>query len=207
MLTFDDGFADFYSEAFPVLRRYRFVATLYIVTAFVGNTSCWLVREGEASRPMLTWEQLAEISAYGIECGGHTQSHPQLDLLPRDRAREEIVRCKEALENHLNCAVGSFAYPFGYYSVGVRRLVQEAGYTSACAVRYAMSSESDDPYALARLIVKNDTSIEAFASLLSGQGVSSVFTLYKALQAPLWRTARRSVALAVHSFQKGVFLQ
>src|SRR6266487_3901186 len=54
VLTFDDGFADFFTEAFPILKQYGFTATLYVLTAFINSTSRWLQREGEATRPMLT---------------------------------------------------------------------------------------------------------------------------------------------------------
>jgi len=90
VLTFDDGFSDFYTEALPVLKQYGFVATLYIVTGFVNSTSRWLQREGEAMRPMLTWDQVASISAAGIECGGHTHTHPELDTLPLSIAQDEM---------------------------------------------------------------------------------------------------------------------
>src|SRR5436853_2185524 len=95
VVTFDDGFADFFTDALPVLKRYNFVATLYITTAFVGGTSSWLWREKEATRPMLTWDQIVEINAQGIECGGHSHTHPQLDLLPLSAARREVVQSKE----------------------------------------------------------------------------------------------------------------
>ncbi|TMC19922.1 MAG: hypothetical protein E6J34_14300, partial [Chloroflexi bacterium] len=71
VVTFDDGFADFFTDALPVLKRYNFVATVYIPTAFVGRTSTWLWREKEAIRPILTWGQISEMSTQGIECGGH----------------------------------------------------------------------------------------------------------------------------------------
>src|SRR5258708_37232004 len=70
VLTFDDGYADFFTEALPVLKRYGFVATLYVPTAFVGGTSRRLQPAGESARRMLTWDQLIEISASGVECGG-----------------------------------------------------------------------------------------------------------------------------------------
>src|SRR5947209_11861551 len=58
IITFDDGFADFYTEALPILQQYRFPATLYVTTAYVESMSLWLEREGESKRSMLTWQQL-----------------------------------------------------------------------------------------------------------------------------------------------------
>ena len=73
VLTFDDGFADFFDNALPILKQYNFVATLYVATAFVGRTSSWLKHEGEDNRPMLSWKQLKEINQNGIECGAHSR--------------------------------------------------------------------------------------------------------------------------------------
>ena len=191
VLTFDDGFADFYTDALPVLKRYNFVATLYITTAFVGSTSSWLWREKETTRPMLTWDQIAEINAQGIECGGHSHTHPQLDLLPLSAARDEIVQSKEVLTHHLGQAVSSFAYPYGYHSVALQRIVKEAGYTSACGVKYEMSVETTNPFSLARLLVSEDTSIDALAALLTSSPPSLATTLYKRARIPVWRLVRR----------------
>ena len=139
VLTFDDGLADFYSEAWPALQRYGCVATLYVPTAFVGDTSRFLWREHEADRPMLSWSQLRDLSAIGVECGAHSHRHLQLDVIPLAIARDEIVRSKKILEEKLSREVTSFAYPYGYYRSAVKQLVQDAGYSSACAVRYHMS--------------------------------------------------------------------
>lgn len=62
LITFDDGFFDFYTSALPVLNEYHFPATLFVATSYVGKTSCWLKNEGEESRPMLRWEHLDEIA-------------------------------------------------------------------------------------------------------------------------------------------------
>jgi peptidoglycan/xylan/chitin deacetylase (PgdA/CDA1 family) len=194
VLTFDDGFADFYTKALPVLRQYGFTATLYITTGFIGGTSRWLAREGEATRPMLTWSQVSEISACGIECGGHSHWHPQLDTLPLAEARDEIVRCKKLLEDHLGQKVSSFAYPHGYHSAAVKRLVREAGYTSACAVSYAMSSTSADPLALERLRVGADTGLDVLAALLAQPVPPVGTTIYKRFRALGWRFVRRCSA-------------
>jgi peptidoglycan/xylan/chitin deacetylase (PgdA/CDA1 family) len=203
ILTFDDGFADFYTEGLPVLRGYGFAATLYIATAFINGTSRWLQREGETARPMLTWDQLSEISASGIECGGHSHSHPQLDTLSQTEAYGEIVQSKRLLEQHLDQDVASFAYPFGYHTASIRQQVQEAGYTSACAVKHAMSSETSNPFALARLPVKSDTGVDALAALVDGHSSQVIATMYARARTPVWQLARRSSASMTRRLQEG----
>ena len=205
VLTFDDGFADFYTQALPVLRQYGFVSTLYVATGFINGTSRWLEQQGEAKRPMLSWDQLSEISASAIECGGHSHSHPQLDTLSPAEACREIVQSKRLLQDHLGQNVLTFAYPFGYYTASTRRQVQEAGYTSACAVKHAMSSETTDPFALARLMVRHDTDVDALAALLEGRSSLMITTMFSRARTPVWQLARRSSALMTHHLQKGLF--
>jgi peptidoglycan/xylan/chitin deacetylase (PgdA/CDA1 family) len=116
---------------------------------------------------MVTWNQLAEISESGIECAAHSHTHPPLTMLPPSVARDEIVRSKELLEDHLSQEVSSFAYPFGYYSARIQQIVKATGYTSACAIKRVLSSLYDNPYALARLAIWPDTSKHDLAAALS----------------------------------------
>jgi peptidoglycan/xylan/chitin deacetylase (PgdA/CDA1 family) len=190
VLTFDDGYADFFTKALPVLQQYNFTATLYIPTGFIGGTSRWLQHEGEATRPMLTWDQVTEISASGIECGGHSHWHRQLNTLPLAQARDEIVCCKRLLEDHLGQEVSTFAYPYGAHSTIIRRLVQGAGYTSACAVKNEVSSEATDPFALARLTVSADTGLDALAMLLSKRSSPVIVKMYARIKASVLQLAR-----------------
>jgi peptidoglycan/xylan/chitin deacetylase (PgdA/CDA1 family) len=195
VVTVDDGLADFYTGALPVLTQYGFPATLYVTTGFVGGTSRWLSRAGEGLRPMLTWSQLADVQASGIECGAHSRSHPQLDILAPAAARDEIVHCKNELEHQLGQQVATFAYPHGYYSAAVRRLVQEAGYSSACAVKHAMSATTDDRFALARIVVTDTNDMDGFGHVLAGRGLP-VAPVRERVRARGWRVVRRWAALS-----------
>lgn len=118
-LTFDDGYADAATAALPVLRRYGFPATFYIVTEFVGQPG------------YLSWEQIAELRDAGMEIGSHTLSHAGLSGLAREAARVEIVRSKAILEERLGIEVYSFSYPAGDYTDEIAAIVREAGYSNA----------------------------------------------------------------------------
>src|SRR5689334_1288564 len=194
VLTFDDGFEDFFTNALPVLNRYHFPATVYISTGFVGKTSAWLCSEKETMRPMLTWEQIVQMDQAGIECGGHTHTHPQLDTLRESEAYDELVRCKDILQQALGHQVDSFAYPFGYYTTALQKLVSLVGYTSACAVRHQMCTSDTHPLALTRLMVTPETTIDGFVKLLTGTGLSWTEALYLRLRTPVWGGIRRSFA-------------
>jgi peptidoglycan/xylan/chitin deacetylase (PgdA/CDA1 family) len=166
LITFDDGFADFSAAALPALRDRGMATTLYATTAFAGGRS-------PGGGPMLGWDDLRDLTgadATGglVEIGGHTHTHPQLDLVSGVRAREEIVRCKAMLEDRLGTPVRSFAYPHGHSTAAVRTMVRDAGYDSACAVKNAFSSAADDRFALARLTVRRDTPIERIGAWLDG---------------------------------------
>lgn len=165
VLTFDDGFADFHTHALPALVRHGMTATLYVVTCYVGSTSAWMRAEGEGDRPLLGWGQLREVSAAGIECAAHTHTHPQLDMLPVARMRDEVSRPKAVLEERLQVPVHSFAYPYGYHSPAVRAAAAAARYRSACAVADQVSGE-DDRFAIPRLTVPCGTDPAGLADLL-----------------------------------------
>jgi peptidoglycan/xylan/chitin deacetylase (PgdA/CDA1 family) len=116
---------------------------------------------------ILNWGQLREICSRGIECGSHSHTHAKLDALPRASAVQEIRESKEILEDNLKQTVTSFAYPYGYYNRGLQNIVEKAGYLCACAVDNSMSSAIDNWFALARLLVRGDTSVADLARQLN----------------------------------------
>ena len=213
-ITFDDGLRDFLTGATPVLQRYGFAATLYVVTGYVGKTSRWSRPLGEADRPMLSWSELRSLSEHGIECGAHTHSHPQLDLMPPAGALGEILRSKSSLEDHLGRAVQTFAYPHGYACRTTRKLVRQAGFTSACRVRHALSSTEEDCFALSRIIMTSDIGANDLASLLAGESLpiapppdrflATGWRLVRRVSHRLRHRSKRSIATAdcEHAFPK-----
>lgn len=192
VLTFDDAFRDFVDLALPVLEQHGMCATLYVPTGFVGSTSRWLVAEGEQRRAILSWKDLASLPPLGVECGAHSHSHAQLDLLNRRAAAREIALSQALLQTHLQAPVTSFAYPFGYSSRGVRELVRQQGFLSAFAVGDLPSLPDDDPYAVPRITVTADTTTADLDVLLlrprAGRDVAS--SRARALASRVLRTAR-----------------
>jgi peptidoglycan/xylan/chitin deacetylase (PgdA/CDA1 family) len=171
-VTFDDGFADFATNAFPILSRLGIPTTLYITTGYVGGGSRWLDRAGEGERPMLDWDTVRQLDGSGlVEIGAHGHTHRQLDVLAVRDLPAEVHDPKRRLERQLGHPVASFAYPHGYSSRRVREAVANAGFTSACAVKHALSGPGDDRYALGRIIVDADTTVDALDAMLRGAGL------------------------------------
>jgi peptidoglycan/xylan/chitin deacetylase (PgdA/CDA1 family) len=184
LVTFDDGFADLATTALPVLERYRVVATAFVISGRVGT------RTADAG-PALSWEQLHDLRAYGVQIGSHGHSHRALDCLPPPEVEREVRSSKRLLEEGLDEEVVSFAYPYGYLSSWVRHAVRAAGYSSACGVKNALSHEDDDPFALARVLVERDTGAARIARLLDGAGAPLSWSGER-LRTRGWRAYRRA---------------
>jgi peptidoglycan/xylan/chitin deacetylase (PgdA/CDA1 family) len=188
VVTFDDGFADFATNAAPALVDAGIAATLYVSTAYVGGASSWLGPDGE--QPMLTWDGIAEVAALGVEIGAHAHHHWPLDELDAHCAEMEISVSKRLLERHLGRAVTSFAYPHGYHTRRIKDTVRRAGYTNACGVKEALSGPGDDGFGLARIMIHGDAPVEQLDSLMRGARAPR----HEAVQTKAWRAARRARA-------------
>jgi peptidoglycan/xylan/chitin deacetylase (PgdA/CDA1 family) len=143
-LTFDDGWVDFYQNAYPILREYGFSATVFIVTDYVGRTSVWDYYRNQH----LNWNQIKELSEMGIEFGSHTASHRDLRSLNSPELDRELVESKSTLEDKLGKPVKFLSYPFGRFDKRVTEAAANAGYQNA----YAMTNGNGN-FAVPRLSV------------------------------------------------------
>jgi peptidoglycan/xylan/chitin deacetylase (PgdA/CDA1 family) len=187
-ITFDDGYANFHREALPALDRGGMPATLFVATGWLRDAGAHAA--GRPLDEMLAWSEVVEAAAAGVEIGGHSHSHPQLDQLPEEAVRQELTTCKALLEDRLGRAVTSFAYPYGYSSAVVRRQVRAAGYQAACAVANGMAGTGQSPYAVPRLTIRRSTSLELFERIVSGRGLARTFLKDRAATKG-WAVVRR----------------
>jgi len=193
LITFDDGMADFATAALPALEDAGLPATLYVTTGFLDDASP-RPAAGRPEGPWLDSRSVADLPAHGIEIGAHSQTHPHLDTLSAARARDEVGRPKAILEEILGAPVQSFAYPHGYSSRSIRARVRECGYTSACAVKNALSHPKDDRFALARLTVTAETSLAQVEEWLRGRE-APIATSNEHVRTRAWRAYRRGRAV------------
>ena len=166
IITFDDGYEDNYRLLFPLLKKYNFKAVIYLVTKI--NFNAWGVREGEPRVNMMTDVQKKEMSDYGIEMGGHTQTHLDLSKCSESEKIKEIKGCKEDVEKLTNKTAVSFAYPFGGINEEVKRITKEAGYTFAVSTNTGPKEFGLDNFQIRRIEITPKTSLRSFKNKVSG---------------------------------------
>ncbi len=169
VITFDDGYSNFYQHAFPILHRHHFSATVFLPTAYIGTQPVQF-----KGKDCLTWNEVRELRKHGVSFGSHTVTHPQLTSLDAAGVRSEIVRSKQALEDNLGEAVDCFAYPYAFPEQNVafvqmlRDTLVEAGYHQGVSTRIGTARQQEDCFFLRRLPVNALDDIPFFDAKLRG---------------------------------------
>ena len=154
VLTFDDGYEDNYTVVFPLLRRYGFIGTFFVVTSTIGT------------RDHLTAPQLREMAEAGMEIESHGVHHVDFSLLSPAAARSELARSRKTIEAWTGRPVVYFAYPAGRYNAGLERILEDVGYRGAVTERPGFVSPASPPYLLERVRIDHDDTAESFARRL-----------------------------------------
>jgi peptidoglycan/xylan/chitin deacetylase (PgdA/CDA1 family) len=152
ILTFDDGYEDFYTTALPILRSHDFRAVSYVVSGFVGWPG------------YMTAAQLREADRSGIEIGSHTINHANLANISATAVWSQLTQSKLFLEQVLGHPVLSFCYPSGKYTAAVASAVASAGFHDATTTRYGYSYSLANRYVWSRLRVSGGEPLDQFAA-------------------------------------------
>ena len=141
MITFDDGYEDNYANAYPILKKYGFKATIFVVTSFLDKNK----------KGYMSWDQAREMDANGISIQSHTVDHRSMTDLTDDQLRMELVDSKKKAEKELGHPVNYMAYPTGTYNLHIAQMVKEAGYKAAFTIKYGNVDKASNIYALERV--------------------------------------------------------
>jgi peptidoglycan/xylan/chitin deacetylase (PgdA/CDA1 family) len=164
IVTFDDGYQDFATNAWPVLRRLNVPATVFLVASKLGRTNDWDADEPQT--PLLDASAIRELEADGVEFGGHGFTHVALARVSPNEAREEIERCHGALSGLLVRPPAVFAYPYSNQSAKVRRITREAGFECAVRGKGRLNWRWTDPFGLRRILMHEGVGADDLSRLL-----------------------------------------
>ncbi len=158
LLTFDDGYADAYTHAFPILRETGMVGTFFVVTEWVD-----LQRPG-----YLTWDQAREMAAAGHAIQSHTRTHPDLtDGCDLDCLIWQIRGPIETIQAEIGVRPRFFCYPSGRYDAVVRAVLKVEGVVAAVTTQQGTLHLSERVLELPRVRVRGTTTITEFAWLVT----------------------------------------
>ena len=166
LITFDDGYRDFYLYAYSVLKEYNLPATMFVIINEVGRPQ----------QDRLSWNEIKEMQDSGlITFGSHCLGpEPLINLKFEAEVKREIIESKSRLQEKLGREVVLFSYPEGRFSVKIRQMVIDAGYKAAVATNPGIDYPGDDVFALKRLRISS-TSDNLFVFWFESNGYYTFF--------------------------------
>jgi peptidoglycan/xylan/chitin deacetylase (PgdA/CDA1 family) len=189
LITFDDGYLDNFTNAFPVLKELGLPAVIFLVADFSRRTNWWDTPLGVPEARLLEPNHIAEMAGGGIDFGSHTLTHRSLPSLDDDELREELEGSRAAVERVTGKQVRAFSYPYSHLDTRVKSALQAAGYECGFAVNGGPYHSTDDRLEIRRVNVTSSAHGLRFAAKLSGVEKLGLWTWWKARQLTGGRTA------------------
>lgn len=177
VVTFDDGWLDNYIYAFPVIKKYKINAAVFLITNRVENASLQnselqtlnskltiptheesksLIKNGESYKVVLNWKLIKEMLDSGlVEFYSHTKSHAKCSSLPEKELMEELKESRQIIEKRLGRPCSCFCWPYGKYNDIALAIAREAGYKAIFTTNHGAVEAGSDPFAINRIIVKD----------------------------------------------------
>ena len=154
IISFDDGWEEQFSTAFPIMTRYGLSGTFFVYTQPLDHTE------------FMTWAQVQALAAGGMDIQSHSITHPHLRTMAPDAAFKEIADSKATLEKRLGRPVVAFCYPFGEHNNAIVEMVKRAGYESAVTLASGYRQRTDEIYLLRRIRVSYHDALDDFVKRL-----------------------------------------
>lgn len=165
-VTFDDGYRDVYTNAFPLLADRQIPFTLYVTTGFVEGEE---VSGGAAAAKALSWSMIREMLDSGlVTVGAHTHSHPDVRELDEAEVAEELKMSDDIISSRLGITASHFAYPWGYWSETADRIVRARYSSAALGARHPRSPSVFDPWMLFRVPIQLSDQTRWFEARMNG---------------------------------------
>ncbi len=161
-ITFDDGYANNLRHAAPVLKRFGFSSTCYVVPSLCGKTNQWDMGNGVAQVPLMNQQEMQAWVDAGQELGSHTLTHARLTDATQARKQAEIADSRRAIDALVPQPQGTchFCYPYGAFDAEVVAMVRQSGYATATTTirgRFAVGAQTD-LFLVPRVLVSRTTS-------------------------------------------------
>jgi peptidoglycan/xylan/chitin deacetylase (PgdA/CDA1 family) len=159
LMTFDGGYLDFFQYAWPVLKRFDFTATVFLVAELIGKTNNWEKAEFEEVQ-LMGWPEILQLRDAGIEFGSMSATHQPLTALSPTEIVREGAKSRAILERGLEKSVKCFAYPYGDFDPVVAHLIGATGYTFGVSYELNFSSFDDALLSLPRIQVTVENALK-----------------------------------------------
>lgn len=156
IITLDDGYADNYTNAYPVLKELKLKATVFVIT----NTI-------DSEKNFLTSKQIKTMDSNNIRIESHTASHEHLTKISYKDNLKTMISSKSKLEKLLNRKINYIAYPYGEYNENTIKAARESGYKLAFSTEYGFIDKNDNIYSLGRIFVNSNFTFQQFKAKLN----------------------------------------